>query len=439
MKIDFEELGNMKYRIRAEIDKETVAKTRNKMARQYANQVEIRGFRRGKAPIEMVIRALGNLLVMETREQLVNEVIKNFLAEKNLSISTEPTVEFGSEQEDGSFTFTAEFEALMQIDVKDYLGVTIEEPRLPPITDKSIEEVLTNIQESAVTYEQKSGVGQEGDVAVCDIVVRDDANNTLFSEEGSKITVGLDDEPVVDIGRHLLGMAAGETKTVTGKPGPRTLTKIRNEQSSINVEVHIKEVLRKVVPPLDDELAKKTANLETLDQLREEVRIRLEKERENTRKELLEAAVLDAVLKANPVPVGAQTAEKVARESLKEELARLFPTLPEETRSKLLAGSPSEKMLNEARHTLGLSMVLEAIANKEGIEVSEEEFEAKVSEIAQQTGLPTPRVRAHLSGEAGKVLRSRLRIAKTIDLLLRYAVIKPAQEETVTGAASPET
>jgi trigger factor len=451
MKVEIEDLGNMKYRLAVEVDPESFAKARVKLARNYAPHVNLKGFRPGKAPIEMVMRQMGAALDLETREKLVSDTMREKLTEKGLKPSTEPKVEFKPDAPDGTIAFTAEFESLPQIELKDYLGVSVVEPEMPAITDEAVEEAVGRLQRSATHFDPKpeDGVGHEGDIAVCEVEVKDEAGTSLLKQAESRIVVGLDDEPVKEIGRRLLGMHAGETATLAGEPGPITVRGISKAAGgaegaegtepppeppkTVSVELKVKQVLAKVVPPLDDELAKKVGAVDTVAELRAKVRERLEAAREDKRKGLLREAVVDAVVKANPIALGSETVTRVAASALEEAKARIFPQMDPEDLAKIDLGVPSDKSEAEARRNLERSLILNAVAEKEGIEVTAEDVEGKVAALAAETGLPLPRVRAYLAGEQGEEMRRRLRVEKTLEILMRYAVVTPASEAPAEG------
>ncbi|MBM4398391.1 MAG: trigger factor family protein, partial [Deltaproteobacteria bacterium] len=141
MKADLEDLGNLKYRMSVEVDLDQLREMRRRLARAYSSRVNLRGFRPGHAPLEMVMRQLGPALEVEAREAVVGETLGKALEEKKLKPSTEPKVEIGEDGPGGEVRYTAEFEAFPIMEPKDYLGVEVEEPTLPPITEETVDEV----------------------------------------------------------------------------------------------------------------------------------------------------------------------------------------------------------------------------------------------------------------------------------------------------------
>ena len=450
MKAEVEGLGNLKYRLTVDVDAESYQKARMALARKYAPHVNMKGFRPGKAPMDMVLKQLGAGLDVETKEKLVGDTLQQQLTAKDLKPSTEPRVEFLPDGEDGSIHFTAEFEALPNVDLKDYLGVTVQEPTMPPVTDEAVGEALARMQRAGTKFEPKpeDGVGCEDDMAVCDVTLKDAEGAVVRETKESRVVVGSDEEPVKGAGRELLGMRAGEEKSITGETGTITSRGLPAAEGgdaeagvprTLTAEIKVKQILAKNVPALDDELAKKFGDVQTLDELKVKVRARLDEALQERRSELLKDAVLDAVIRANPLELGQETVSRVAAAAEEETKERYFGQLSPEQRAQIDLGVPKEQSEAEARKNLTRSIVLGAVADKEGIEVTNEDFDAKLAELAVETGMPVPRLRARLAGEEGEPLRRRIKLDKTLDLLMRYAVVAPASEAPAEAPAEAET
>lgn len=446
MKHEIEDLGNLKYRLKIEVEAEDVKKERLKLAREYAPHINLRGFRPGKAPIEMVIRHLGPDLDREVREHSIGHALQHAIDEHGLKPSTEPKVDL-DENAGEAIRFTAEFESYPKIELKDYLGVQVEEPQLPGITDDDVTQSLERMQQSAARYEKKAedAVACENDLAFCAVTLRTaDGDGILKEESDMRIVAGMDDEPVKDVGREILGLKAGEEKAVTGEAGSVTLKGLPPVEGTdpeaprtVQAVIKVKELLGKQSPALDDDFAKKYGRVENLDALKSKVREQLENGRQASLKEKLRDAVLDAVVKANPVDLGMATIERLARLAEEEAKERLLPGMSPEDRAKIDLGMPREKTEAEARESLTRMVILQAVAEKEGIDVDVEDLEKKLAELAEETGIPLPRLKARLSQDQAEGLVRRMKLDKTMDLLMRYAVVARPSESVIEAETAP--
>lgn len=465
MKVEREDLGGLKYRLTVEVEPADVRKHRERLARAYSHHVNLRGFRPGKAPIEMVIRQLGPSLELEVREYAVSQAFQDALKEHALKPSTDPKVDIAEPAEDGSIKFTAEFESYPAVDVKDYLGIEVETPVVPGVDEADVDGTLERMQQSRGKFEDRpaDSVAVEGDMIVCDLeLVSEDGQQVLQPKRETRVMIGEDDEPVAGIGRALLGLKAGETKEVAGglgrlakrvieramKPAPKPEPAEGEEapaeeppapQAPENglARVAVKRVLVKTLPPLDDAFAKEFGDDMTLDGLKAQIRERLEAQHAEQVKEAWRDAVVAAVVAANPVELGADTIQRVAEAAQAEALEQMLPNMPAEERAKLGLAMPKEQGLEEARKNLARMIVLQAIADKEGVEVSEDDVNAHLAGLAAQHQMPLPRLRAQLKDEQIDSLKRRLQLDKVLDMLQRYAVAKAAPAAEPVAAEAP--
>ncbi len=446
MKVDFEDLGGLKYKMKIQVEVEDLARHKSRLARAYAHHVNIPGFRPGKAPLELVARKLGPSLDAEVQENAISESMREVLTERKLKPSTDPKMEIGTRNDDGSFDFTVEFESFPDIDVKDYLGVTVTEPIVPPITDVEVDGALDRMRQQMARFEDKAAdsVGHEGDMVLADLTVTTpDGETVLVATRESRVVVGSDDEPVKDAGRALLGLKVGEETTVTGPIGRITARELPKDQTAEAVEtpegeapaepparevratLRVKKLMERRSPEIDETFAKRMGTV-SIDDLRAKVRERLEEERAEHRKELLKEAILDALAAANPVEVGAETISRLADLAEDEAKGRILPNLTPEQRAGIDLGIPREKSVEEARQNLVRMVLLQTIAEKEGIQVTDEDIDGHLRGLAAEHHVPLPKLKAHFDEEKMENLARRLRVDKTVDMLLRYAVVSPA-------------
>lgn len=460
MKVDFEDLGGLKYKVKILVEAEDVNKYRGRLARAYAHQVHIPGFRPGKAPLDLIARKLGPTLDAEVQEHAISQSLREVLESRKLKPSTDPKMEIGTRNPDGSFDFTVEFESFPIVDVKDYLGVQVTEPVVPPITDEDVAGALERMRQQMAKFEEKDAdsVGHEGDMAVVDLTVTEpDGDAVLVATRESRIRVGTDDEPVKEAGRQLLGLKVGEEAAITGPVGTITARELPKTDApdapepaepaegetpavpparSVKATMKVKRLMERRAPELDEVFAKRLG-AESIDDLNVKVRERLEAERTESRKDLLKEAILDAIAAANPVEVGVETVTRLADLAEDEAKGRILPGLTPEQRSQIDLGIPREKSEAEARDNLVRMVLLQTIAEKEGITVSEEDLEAHMRGLAAEHHMPLPKLRAHFDEEKLENLARRLRVDKTVDMLLRYAVVGPAPEAAPADAPDP--
>ncbi len=440
MKTELEALGRQRFRVRGEVDAETLRRERNRRARACAPHIHLKGFRPGHVPLELVARQIGPALDEEARESAARQAIAKVLKERSLSPTFDPEIQYGEAGADGAIPFTAEFETLPALDPRDYLGVEVPDIDLPPVSEDEVEAGLKRLRESAATYRERpaDSVAHEGDMATCEVTIRDaETGETLGDPQTLHLAVGLADEPLPDIGRELLGMKAGEersfSRTMPAK-GPSGEEATRSVEATVKVQA----VMEKVLPALDDDFARRYGGTETLDAWKDRLRAHLEKKRQETLREMRADAVISAILQANPMEVGEETVRRLAAVTESQLKERLMPGLSAEQRDQLPLGIDPERMESFARDRLARNLLLDAIAKREGIEAAPEDLERKLEELAQELDVPLPRLRAAVSPEVLDRLRSQIRHEKTLDMLVRYAVVRPRVVEAGTTAPADE-
>lgn len=462
MKVDFEDLGGLKYRMKVTVEAADWQQHKSRLAKAYAHHVHIPGFRPGKAPLDLIARKLGPSLEAEVQEAALSQSMRDALDQRKLRPSTDPKLEIGEKRPDGSFDYTVEFESFPNIELKDYLGVQVSEPVLPEIDDEQVDGAVAHLRENLARFEDKAegAVAMEGDLALCDVVVAAaEGDEVLVPSRESRIRVGTDDEPVKDAGRELLGLKAGESKDVVGEVGRITARGLPKVEPAVHplpdpqpepdpssdapaepkpvvakATLAVKKLMERRTPDLDEAFAKRVGH-DTVEALKVSVRDRLEAERQEARKERLRDAVLDVIAEANPVEVGAETISRMAEMAEDEAKSRVLPGLTPEQRAGIDLGIPREQSEAEAKKNLHRMVILQTIAEKEGIEVTDEDLEAHLRALAAEHGVPLPKLRAHFDEEKLENLARRLKVDKTLDLLLRYAVVAPAA--TVAAPEAP--
>lgn len=435
MRTTLEQIGQLRYRLEAEWDQGTYRKERDKLAKEYASQIEIKGFRAGKAPPELIIQRLGKEFTQVLHYRLIREAFNKILEERKLKVSLYKDPEINEATPESPFTFTMEFEVYPDIVPKNYLGLEIEEVTLPEISDKEIDQAIEQLRESSARWEPSDGVACEGDYAGIEYKIIDLDTGKEGEIISGNLKVGLDDVPIRDFGRHLLGMKAGDEKEVEGE---YTLgewvkdDKVGGEKRSVKVWFKVKEILKKRLPELNDEFAREQSGGLTLSEWREEVRKKLEKGREKTIRNILREKVIDALIEANPMEIGEETVKQLAKETeeyAKERIMSGFKHI--QGIDKLIddLGYSGKAALEKASRELKKNYLLEKIAELEGIRLDDDEIEDFLKRTAEESDIPVSKLREKIYSPEGEDLLKRLLLEKTLEMLMRYAYVVQKSEK----------
>jgi trigger factor len=408
MQAQIEELGDSKVRLTVEVPNADVKHAVEHAASDLADSVKIPGFRKGKVPLPVLVKRIGkDRLYAEAVESHIGGWFWNAAAQTRIRPIEQP--EYGYELPDvdaPTWQFTATVAVQPKPDLPDWtaLEVPASEPEIP---GELIDQAVHQLQETAADLSPVDDRGgQPGDVLVLDLVMPEDARRDYGVElGGGRLAAELEDA--------LVGMSAGA----------RTSVEIPVSESDTNVvEVTVKEIHEKVLPPLDDDLARKVSEFDTLDELKQDVERDLRDQLAVELESQFRTAAVDALVAAVKVEPGGPLVESRTRELLNG-LARSVESRGMSLDAYLaLSGRSAEQLVEalrtEAAQSVARELVLESVADQTHITVSDDEVDALVREQLEDSEdeLEQALVRLRESG-AYERLREDLRLRAALDRL----------------------
>lgn len=416
MKVDIEELGACKRRLQVEEAPEVVSQAWEQAFGRVQREAKLPGFRKGKVPRSMIKLHFADDVRQEVARRLIPDVYRQALAETRIEPVEEPDLQEVTLEENAALKFAAVVEVKPAITLGAYTGLKIEHaPK--PFVETEVDEALTTLQEQHAEYRAVERAADPGDLVIVDYTLAPEGMEPR-SETGYGFVIG-GGNVLPEIEEAVIGLTAGGTRQTRVRFGDDH----RNETlrgKSADATVSVKEVKEKILPALDDDFAKSVGgDFETLDALREEVRKGLQARREADNHRALEAAVLDAVLAGHTFEVPeALVLRQVGRqvEHAREHMRRqgVDPDrLPWDYKKLLEDLRPgSEKAVKRA-------LLIEAIAQKEGLQPADADVEAEVERLAQASQRPVPAVRRMLEQNGDlEGIRHTLGERRTVDFLI---------------------
>jgi len=405
VKTKVEELPESRVRLDVEVPEEDVAHAFEHAATDMAESLRLPGFRTGKAPVPVVVARVG-------REAVWQEALRGHLdswfwsAAETSGIRpvASPEVEFdGLPDDGGTFKFSATVAVMPKPEVADWttLEVPFAEAEVPAeAVDAELDRLRDTVAELA-PVEDRAVRG--GDTVVLDIV-----GEGVPPQRDYVTEVGAD-RLVNEIDDALPGMERGATKSVD----------IQGAEGQLPVDVTVKEIKEKVLPEVDDELARSASEFETLEELRAEIESRLlEQLTEELELRFREAAV-DALVDASEVETVEPLVERRTAE-LWSGIARSLQMRGISTETYLtMTGQSADEVVArlraEAEQSLARELVLDAAASKLGVEVSDEEIDELI-ESQSEEGDDIEESKRLLQENGGyERIRADLRLKKALD------------------------
>jgi trigger factor len=403
-----EELGGDRVRLKVEVPSHDVKHAVEHAASDLAQSLKIPGFRKGKVPMPVLLARVGKeRLMSEAVESHIGGWFWNAAATMRVRPVTQPEYSYelpGSS--DAPFAFTAEVGVQPKAEAADWtvLEVPAADAEVPT---ELVEHELEALRSSVAELVPVDGRGAtEGDALVIDVDGDgDEAQRDLV------VTLGAG-RLLPDLEEGLAGMRAGETKAIEyALPDDERRT----------VDVTVKELKEPVLPPLDDELARAASEFETLDELRSDIETRLREQIEQELEGEFRGAAVDALVDASNVQVSDALVEARAGNLLRAFVRGLEQRgITVETYLRLSGESAEQiqaRMLEEARRSLSRELVLEAVAEQLGIEISDDELRAFIREQAELAEEDDPDAVVEQVWHSGRheQLRTDLRLRNALD------------------------
>jgi trigger factor len=467
LKTTVAELPESRVRVQVEVPPAEVQQRLEGKARQLGRELKLPGFRRGKVPAPLVIQRVGREAVLDqaVRDSLSRWYVEAITAARLVTVG-DPKLDLSDLPDEGEpLEFSIEIGVLPKAELGDYEG--LQAPRREPVAEQEqIDREVDAMRERLARLETAERPAAQGDFVVIDYlgslrVERQPAESSgggVEAQDGSRLEPfegGEGRDQLVELGggnlipgfeEQLVGAGAGDEREVALTfPADYPAEQLAGRDAVFAVTV--KEVKRKELPPIDDDLAI-DAGFDSVDQLRDDIATRLiEADAARAEAEFREAA-LDAVVAEAKVPVTPALVEARAKEMWERMLHSLSHRGISREAYLQIAGRPEAEILADmaadAETALRREAVLTAIVAAEGIEPSEEQLLEAVAPAAERDELEPAKLLEDLRS-AGRLdeLREDLAARLAVELIAdRATAITPAQaqarEQLWTPGQDPE-
>src|SRR3954447_3815840 len=424
MKSAVETLGPTRVKLTVEVPFDELKPSMDAAYRKIGQQVRVKGFRPGKVPPRILDQYVGRAAVLE---EAVNEALPRIygeaVRENNLDILGHPEIEVTNFADGDQLAFTSEVDVRPEIELPAYEGLEVVIDSAG-VSDERIDEQLGNLRERFATLKTVERAAQTGDFVSIDLgatidgePIEDATANNLSYEVGSDSLVqGLDDA--------IAGLSAGESKDFE--------TQLRagdHGGEGAQASVTVRTVKEKDVPALDDDFAQTASEFDTLDELRSDMRSRLERVGKLQQGMQARDRVLEVLLEQVDVPMPEHVlADEInyRKQSMEQQLQAAGMTREQYAEFENKSVEDIDREIEEgAQQAIKAQFVLDAIARKEELTVSEAELTDTILRRAQQAGMRPDAFAQEVvnSGQLGALMSEVLR-GKGLALVLEHAKIR---------------
>lgn len=446
MNITVTDQEQCKKQLRLEIPSETVRAETDKIAADLARKVSVPGFRPGHVPKSVVKTRFRKELRDEMLSQLLPHSLGDAIREKELKVIGEPSVEDLKFKDDESIDVVFNLEVAPEFTLSNYKELPLTK-RAYKVRDEDVESTIERLRQGqAELAPVEDRPAQVGDMVTVNLTGRVEADENKGAES-----------PVEDIKQQDLDIELGAagvlkefTEGLTGvRPGdgrtfgveyPADYKPEKYAGRRVNYTAEVTALRIKVVPEVDDEFAHSVSDeFKTLDELRADVRAKLEKEAEQKSDAEFRSALMEKLVDRNRFDVPDYVVEKQIDSRMKAMFRQMAGQGMDPRLLKIDWESIRDGQRERAEREVRGSFILDNIAQTENIDVSEEELSGEIKEYADSVGQTEEAMRARLTKENSlDSIREQVRHRKALDLVIASAEIRTEDIEGL-GADEPAT
>ena len=395
MKIEFTPRASegVERHIQVSVPAEAVKDAEDKAARRYASTVRLPGFRPGKAPATVVRKKFGDAIRQEALESLVREAYQEFIEKESIKVAAQPHVHDLKFEEGKPLTFELHLELRPNVDLARTHGFKIQKPTVA-VTDDQLNQQLEQIRDEKATWTPVDEKPKPGDMVNVQIATAA-AGEEVAEGKSYPVVLGAG-QAIAPIEELIMQLTPG---TTTERPvkWPDDFPDEAQRGQTKTVRVTLNEVKRKAVPPMDDAFAREVGDFESLEALRKAVRGDLERHAEHEVEAGVRQQLIDQIISANAFDVPKSWVQQFV-----ENYAEAYQ-VPVDQREQF-AG----EFRTMAERQIRRDLVIETIAEKEGLVASEKDLDDRIAEQAEKRGANPGQIYAQLekSGRLKEMERS---------------------------------
>ncbi len=425
MKVEVTSVDQVRKKVEVILPEEKVKDIENEIYDELKKQAKIKGFRPGKTPRSIIAAYYKDYIEEEVKKRMVQSTMGEALSKAEVAPLTEPIVDFIDN--DGQHGYTLECEIEPEIELPEYKGIQVETAKIA-VTDEEVAERIEKLRNMHAEMRMKEGDAgaQKGDFVIIKYQGYMDGKPVPeIATEGYPLEMGTT-TLLPEFEAALIGLKAGDEKEVTiDFPEDYPDTSIASK--TIVFQVTVKEIREKVLPDLNEELAK-DLSFESVEGLKESIVKDIETEKKDLDKRSVTQQIITSLIAASDVPVPQRLLERRIESMVDEAKSRFqgqgAPKLGAEE-ERALDENLKKEFASRALDRIKAEIILTKIARKEEIKVTDEEVEEKIKKFAEDSRRPYAEVFGFYQ-QYGLInsLRQSIIEEKAVDMVREHAVAK---------------
>lgn len=431
MSVQVDQISSFQKRLQFNVPGTEVARKLDEAYKTLAHRVNIPGFRRGKVPRKLLEQRFGRQIKGEVAADIINARFRE--AAQDMEFIGQPEVDRSELKEGADFSFSITVQVRPEIEIGEYTGLKVDYP-VVPVSDEQVESLVQRRlagHARLVEVEEDRAV-QPGDLVLTEIVLVENGeektveSGTMINTAGDRYYPGLE--------KLLLGLKKNEEKRGEVAIGEQSqLPGLKGRTVEMKVKVLGLQVSR--IPALTDEVAAEMGYEGGMDAMRGALRMEEENRANENARNLARVNLLRQLTEANKVDVPPAMVDSHLQ-LLMEELRIQAAYRGRDPRSIRYSEAQMADLRERAEFAARASLILDAVSRKEGIQVTDQDLEAKYQEIADARGQRVEAIRGYFKKDnAVEELRKRLLEERTLEWLLERSELV----ESAAGAPAAES
>jgi trigger factor len=416
---DIKKISECKKEIHIEIPAEEVIKEWENVVAQFVSRARIKGFRQGKAPKDMIKR----MYYQDIRETLINNLVppalNRKLTEEKIIPVGQPVISDLHFQESEPIRFEVTVETWPEIHLPEYKSIKVSKKKVS-VGKKDIEDSLEELRVKSAQYIPAEGRGvREGDYVVVEIKGKNTRTKRSLPTEKVVVLAGHQDNEEM-LNKNLLGLQQGEkAHFVIPYKNDHQNKKLAGQE--IAYDLTVESIKEKKLPEINDDFAKDLGDYENLEKLKTQLKEQILASKKDAQRREMAEEIIGKIADQ----MSLELPESVIQHESNALLNRQLTTWPQQNLAEEALDSLRKDVRKRAVKNIQNHLILTKIAEKEKLQISEEEIKEEMKAIAQKHKVPLARVIESINQEGQKEeMKDNLLIRKTVDFLLKSAIIE---------------
>ena len=386
LQIETNEISPVVREVAVEVESKRVDSAFGRVVKELRRTAQVKGFRRGKVPVNVVKQMYGESLAEEIERQLVRETLADAVKLAGLEPVIEPQIEAEPPVEGKSFRYKARIEVKPEVELPDLTVLSGSRPKV----EVGEEELLTELE--SLRERQVNWVEEDDEVAAAEgHQVTIDFVGTIDGEafdggtaEGVDLELG-SGRMIPGFEEQLVGATSGEQRDLQ-VPFPDDYGNEELSGKDAVFAATVTAIKRKELPELDDDFAKDLGDFETLDDVKDKIREGLQSQRQHASDHALHKSLLDDLVTRTSFEVPPTLVERQLENQLRQFEQQMQSRVPQDDLRARLA-QMREEGWDDARRRVQETLLLETVAKSAELEATDEEVDARLDEMAESQGV----------------------------------------------------